>query len=216
MTDDEVYGEIDRDCENLTRWWYRQLPGMRRRALKARTLPCGVFHEYTSPRRVSYVIYTLINDRHLKKSFTGVMALRRVSGGLMAYQSRLSHHTDVSKAVYTPHMWRRYAERTGTQLTGVALVRRFMERNHYGETTNDVMSFARSVRYNGEDHMASCVTDGVLLGHIVNDMFVVRTFITYDMTTGRQQTEFTQCRDQIGDLREIERRLITERIIREL
>jgi hypothetical protein len=42
----------------------------------------------------------------------------------------------------------------------------------------------------GEEHLACCVNDGVLLGQQYGDVFVVRTFITYDMCCGQQQQEF--------------------------
>ena len=62
---------------------------------------------------------------------------------------------------------------------------------------------AKSVRWNGEDHQACCVNDGVLLGQVVDGIYIVRTFITYDMCGGLQQQEFENCRSQILNDREM-------------
>ena len=56
---------------------------------------------------------------------------------------------------------------------------------------------ARSVRYNGEEHLSNCVPDGVMLGQMHDDIFVVKTFITYDMCRGLQQKEFEFYRGMI-------------------
>jgi hypothetical protein len=41
------------------------------------------------------------------------------------------------------------------------------------------------------------VPDGVLLGQQAGRIYIVRTFITYDMCTGLQQQEFEKQREQI-------------------
>ena len=61
----------------------------------------------------------------------------------------------------------------------------------------------RSVRWNGEDHVSCCVPDGVLLGQQSGQIYIVRTFITYDMCTGRQQQEFETQRTKILTDREM-------------
>jgi hypothetical protein len=61
----------------------------------------------------------------------------------------------------------------------------------------------RSVRWNGEDHLSCCVPDGVLLGQMCGSLFIVRTFITYDMCSGLQQQEFDTQRAKIMTDREM-------------
>jgi hypothetical protein len=53
------------------------------------------------------------------------------------------------------------------------------------------------VRWNGEVHQSYCVNDGVLLGQIVDGIYIARTFITYDMCSGLQQKEFEARRGEI-------------------
>ena len=59
------------------------------------------------------------------------------------------------------------------------------------------------MRWNGEVHLSCCVTDGVLLGQMCGNLFIVRTFITYDMCSGLQQQEFEACRGEIMSDREM-------------
>jgi hypothetical protein len=53
------------------------------------------------------------------------------------------------------------------------------------------------------------VTEGVLLGQEFGKYYLVRTFITYDMTTGMQQAEFEDKRTKILTDRDMYERAIT-------
>ena len=72
-----------------------------------------------------------------------------------------------------------------------------MERNNYGEISKGDKFSGRSVRYNGRDNLCKSVHDGVLLGEIVDGIFIVHTFITYEMATGLQREEFEKNRGMI-------------------
>ena len=75
--------------------------------------------------------------------------------------------------------------------------------NPHGQDTDNQKVVGRSVRWNGEDHLSCCITDGVLLGQEFDKYYLVRTFITYDMTTGMQQREFDTQRAKIMTDREM-------------
>ena len=89
-------------------------------------------------------------------------------------------------------MFDQYAnpERGNVQKTGIDLIKHFVERNNYGEISKGDRFSGKSVRYKDRDNTCKCVTDGVLLGEIVDDMFIVHTFITYEMAGGLQREEF--------------------------
>jgi hypothetical protein len=105
--------------------------------------------------------------------------------------------------VLTPHMWKRYAERVKVDKHGIELIKHYFLNNPHGKDSDNQKVVGRSVRWNGEDHLSCCVPDGVLLGQQYGWLFVVRTFITYDMTTGMQQAEFEDKRSQIITDREM-------------
>ena len=197
MTNDEVYEELGREREAVTTWWQHQLAGERRRALKWRTWPMSIWRDYTSARKNHYLFFSRVFDRKMRTILTGIAVVRRTAEGLTVYTTWLMNQRLISPMVMQPHMWRRYAERTGTDLSGVELIRHYFARNGHGKDSDCQQAVGRSVRYNGEDHLSCCVPEGVLLGQRQGSLFVVRTFITYAMTSGMQEQEFESCRKQI-------------------
>ena len=52
MTHAEVYKELERDRENMSRWWWHQHEGRRRKVMKCKKFPIKIWEDYTSPRKV--------------------------------------------------------------------------------------------------------------------------------------------------------------------
>lgn len=197
MTHAEVYAELAKEREAVTRWWRHQLDDQRRRALKCQRFPMHIWKEYTSTRRNRYVFFSRVFDKRMKTILTGVAVIRHTSDGMTVYTTWLGDQKLISPMVLTPHMWRRYAERTATDLHGIDLVKHYFLNNPNGKDSDNQKIVGRSVRWNGEDHLSCCVTDGVLLGQQYGRMFVARTFINYDMCSGLQQQEFETKRKDI-------------------
>lgn len=203
MTHAEVYRELERDRENLTTWWHHQLEAQRRRAIKAKAFPLKLWFEYTSTRKIQYLIFTRIFDKRMRTILTGMVALRREQDGTTAYTTWLSHQRLITPIVILPHAWKRYAERAKVEKKGIDLLKHYFANNPFGKDSDNQNVVGRSVRYNGEEHLSYCVNDGIMLGQQRGDVFVVKTFITYDMTCGRQQQEFEDKRKQIKTDREM-------------
>ena len=188
-----------KERDAVTVWWRYQLSDQRRRALKCRQFPYHIWHEYTSTRKNRYLFFSLIFDKKMRKILTGVAVVRYTSEGLAVYTTWLGDQKLISPMVLTPHMWKRYQDpkRGNVQKSGIELIKHYFLNNPHGKDTNNQKVVGRSVRWNGEEHMSCCVNDGVLLGQIVDDIYIVRTFITYDMCSGLQQQEFESCRGKI-------------------
>lgn len=197
MTHAEVYQELEREREAVTTWWRHNLEAQRRRVLKSPSFPLRLWFDYTSARKNRYLFFTRIFDKHMKRILTGIGVVRRGSDGMTVYTNWLQDQKLISPMVLTPHFWRRYAERAKVDKTGIDLVKHYFSNNPFGKDTDNQKVVARSVRYNGEEHLSNCVNDGVLLGQVQDGLFIVRTFITYDMTCGLQQQEFETCRSKI-------------------
>jgi hypothetical protein len=203
MTHEEVYQELEREREAVTTWWRHHLTNQRRRALKCTRFPMHIWREYTSARKNRYVFFSRVFDKHMKTILTGVAVIRHTSDGMTVYTTWLSDQQLISPMVLLPHMWKRYAERTNTDKHGVELIKQYFSNNPYGKDSDNQRVVGRSVRWNGEDHLSSCINDGVLLGQEFDKYYLVRTFITYDMTTGMQQQEFDTQRAKIMTDREM-------------
>lgn len=203
MTHEEVYQELAREREAVTRWWRHQLDDQRRRALKCTRFPMHIWKEYTSTRRNRYVFFSRVFNKRMKTILTGVAVIRHTSEGMTVYTTWLSDQRLISPMVLTPHMWKRYAGRTNTDKHGIELIKHYFLNNPHGMDSDNQKVVGRSVRWNGEDHLSCCVPDGVLLGQQHGELYIVRTFITYDMTTGMQQAEFETQRTKILTDREM-------------
>ena len=167
--------------------------------MKCRQFPVKLWFEYTSPRHNRYLFYTQIFEKRMKRILTGIIALHRTDEGWTAYTTWLSYQKLISPMVLTPHMFKQYAnpERGNVQKSGIELIKHYFSHNGHGSDSHNQKIVGRSVRYNGEQHMCCCVNDGVLLGQRYGDLFVVRTFITYEMCRGLQAKEFEEKRKEI-------------------
>ncbi len=203
MTHAEVYKELEREREAVTTWWRCNLANQRRRVLKSTHFPLNLWFDYTSARKNRYLFFTRLFDKKMKRILTGIAVPRLTKDGLYVYTSWLSDHKLIFPMVLMPHMFKRYSERAGVEKSGIDLVKHYFIHNSHGKDTRNNRVMAKSVRWNGEDHQACCVNDGVLLGQVVDGIYIVRTFITYDMCGGLQQQEFENCRSQILNDREM-------------
>ena len=203
MTHAEVYAEIAKEREAVTVWWRHQLDDQRRRALKCTRFPMHIWREYTSPRKNRYVFFSRVFDKHMKRILTGVGVIRHTSEGMTVYTTCLGDQKLISPMVLMPHFWKRYAERAKVEKHGIDLIKHYFLNNPHGKDSDNQKVVGRSVRWNGENHLSCCVSDGVMLGQMCGSMFIVRTFITYDMCSGLQQQEFEVCRGKIMSDREL-------------
>ena len=205
MTHQEVYAELEREREAVTTWWRHNLTAQRRRVLKSTRFPLHLWFEYTSARKNRYLFFTRIFDKKMKKILTGIAVLRHTDDGLTVYTTWLGGQKLISPMVLLPHVWKRYQDpkRGNVQKSGIDLIKHYFMHNPHGKDTDNQKVVGRSVRWNGEDHLSCCVNDGVLLGQIVDGIYIARTFITYDMCSGLQQKEFEAKRGQIPSDREI-------------
>lgn len=213
MTHAEVYRELEADMANVGMWWLTKRKTQMKIAKWTTKLPRTSWFEYTSARNNRYLVYNVIlGHDYNNDSLTGVIALRKEAKGYTVYVSRLPWQTRTRPQVFLPHVFDQYADpkRGNVNKTGIELIKHFMERNNHGEISHDDKFFGRSVRYKGRDNAAKSISDGVLLGEFVDDIFVAHTFITYDMAAGLQREEFEGKRKCIIDNSEF-----TDRVRRE-
>ena len=203
MTHTEVYAELDKDRDNVARWFDHQADKYRRLALKTQKFPVTWWLEYTSPRKNRYLISVTCTRRNYDR-FHGltILALKREERGYSVYLSYIGKHSLIRKTVFLQHVFDRYAdpERGNVQKTGIDLIKHFVDHQSSGQIIDNPKLAGRSVRYNGRDHQFVAVNDGVLLGDVENGIFIARTFITYEMATGRQHEEFAYAKNKVNDL----------------
>ena len=201
MTHTEVYAELDKDRENVARWYDHQSEIYRRRALKTQKFPVTWWLDYTSPRKNRYLIGITCTRRKFDKYHAiTTIALRREQRGYSVYLIKISSYSPIKKTVFVQHAFDRYAERANIEKTGLDLVRHFLEHQYGGRVITDQRLAGRSVRYNGRNHKFIAMQEGVMLGDMEDGIFIVRTFITYDMATGLQRDEFIRAQGKLFDI----------------
>ena len=210
MTHSEAYKELEKDFDILVRkftYWRHEL---RRSMLKSKTFPRTVWLDYTTPRHNRFLVELKVFDRRMRRAITRTSAIRNTSGGMEVFNFWLSKETHVDKMVFTPHALSRYAERAKVGKTGIELFKHFSSHNVDGLDEDDEKLMGQSVRYNGEDLHACCMSEGVMLGKIEDGVFVLRTFITYDMCTGRQKKSFEQKKLKVRSDEEVVKRSLSQ------
>lgn len=201
MTHTEVYAELDKDRENVARWYDHQSEIYRRRALKTTKFPVTWWLDYTSPRKNRYLIGITCTRRKFDKYHAiTTIALRCEQRGYSVYLTSINSYSPIKKTVFVQHAFDRYAERANIKKTGLDLIHHFLEHQYGGHVITDQRLAGRSVRYNGRNHKFIAMQEGVMLGDMEDGIFIVRTFITYDMATGLQRDEFTKAQGKLFDI----------------
>lgn len=197
MTHEEVYREIERDYLNLHRWVERQCNECRRYSIKKdrKNFPIVLTDNYTSPRRIQYGLMVILPNKNGYYSYT--YALRQTPHGKYVYLCKSYEDSIIPKVVFIPHAMKRYVERSGNDNTGEDLVLSMLIRTINCVVSRNQRIGSKSVRYKGEELITLCTREGAWLGKKEGDIFIVNTFITYDMTSGLQEEVLTQNLDVI-------------------
>ncbi|MCR5366520.1 MAG: hypothetical protein K6E67_10310 [Prevotella sp.] len=206
MTHAEVYRELEKDEDEVARWWLGKRKMLTNIAKWTTWLPFKRWYEYESTRKNRYIVLcTIIGRKFNDDSLTGLFALRKMDKGYALYVYRFPWQYRASRHIMLPHVFDQYhnPERGNVQKTGIELIKHFVERNSFGKISKGDKFSGRSVRYKGRDNICKSVTDGVLLGEVVNNMFIVHTFITYEMAGELQREEFEKNRGMIPSSQQI-------------
>lgn len=215
MTPAEIYAEMAADRPSLAAWFDHRCNDIYKKNLYARTFPAYYWLEYRSPRRNRYLIQaTAFSRRFDKRATIATFALHQAPNGLEAYSTWMGEH-GASRIIVLPHAWKRYGERCEVGKNGVELIKHFLINNGDGLTVRDSSLMGASVRYNGSEHVALCVAEGVLLGEAEDGVFIARTFITYDMASSRQSGHFVHRHKMLLDDGELEQALKENALKRE-
>ena len=199
MTADEIFREMQRDSETKEALLVHKYKEHSKAALKRNRWPyVSYINVDVSESHNRYLVQFFFKDKHFTKKHeymaVSMMALVQEYRGL--YMFCLEHNRNNGQFMissYSPHVFKRYAERFGIDKTGVELIREFVTRNQawYFHNTKSPVSYDGS-KY----HTVSVMPDGILLGTTDNNgRLYVNTFVTRDMLRQDQL-------DLIEDMRE--------------
>ena len=110
MTHEEVYQELGRDRDNIDRWFRHKLNENRRKILKCKNFPLSFWLEHTTPRKIRYLLYARVLNRHRQRMILTMVALRQMTDGIAAYLAWPVDNETIKPMVYLPHVFKRYAD----------------------------------------------------------------------------------------------------------
>lgn len=190
----EVYAELAKDRDAMTRWWRHRRDDFVKMARRFSRFPIMVWTEYLSPRKVRYLVFTYIGGRNYwKHNAVSIIALQNTSNGIHAYVSWVPG-MEVIPTTFSPHFFQRYSERMCVEKTGIELIKHFFTQNHTSRDVADKRFMGKSVRWKGYDSLCICTAEGVCMGDMKDGVSMMRTFITYEMASGIQSGEFNAAR----------------------
>lgn len=185
MTADEIFREMSRDRYRKEALLVHKYKEHAKVALKRNMWPfVSYINVDVKESHNRYLVQFFFKDKYFTKKqkcmAVSMMALVPEDRGLYMFcleQNRNNGQFMISS--YSPHVFKRYAERFGIDKTGVELIREFVTRNQawYFHNTKSPVSYDGS-KY----HTVSVMPDGILLGTTDNNGRVyVNTFVTRDM-----------------------------------
>lgn len=185
MTEQELYNEVYSDRTNALHFSDAKDQKFRRMVLKAHLFPVRAHTHYLSPKKNNWII--LLEARSKKEigdlSRITFVAIYNSPHGYYAVMP--SSTSEVNHLIlYPPHFFSRFAERTGIELTGMELIRRYFTCNN---------SYAFDISKIRDSEIFGSSEEGVALGVISkNRNIFFKTYISYDMLKGAQVDTFAE------------------------
>ncbi len=194
MTHSEERTEILKDLPNVERWNEHRERDFRRLSFKVKDFPKYVFAEYVSPRKNKWLVSTRIIGKDLFASTYGVL---QVLNGLVLHQVFCGYKENNFSTICTfiPHFFDRYREYNKLNLKGIPLIKQLLK-DDCSFNVDRTQEISGRKELDKDYNIHCCMQNGVGLGYeIGRKHYLIKTFITYDMSRGRQKKIFEATRD---------------------
>jgi len=202
MTNEEVQKEVLEDFENAMSWASHHIRRVSKVARNTTTFPCVHYMEYTSPKKNKWLVGTILYRRNIHNQGAGMfgVCIQKADRGYNAHAVYLNYSMRPYVKTVLAHAFDQYALRVGVKKKGVELVKHFFAKNYEGDTDYTKELSGKGDRERENDNAHVCMNEGVLMGEVINEQHVImHTFITYDMTWGKQGEVFRGVKDMSPD-----------------
>ena len=196
MSHSEVYNEIFRDLRNVERYEQHLRNSFRRMSLKMRNFPKFIFTEYVSPRKNNWIISTKFYG---KNDFSSTFGVLQVQNGLVLHQVFVNAILDkfTTLCTFIPHFFERYAQHNQLTSKGKELIKQLL-RDDCSFNIDKTREVSGRKERDKENNVHACMCHGVGLGYEVGKRhYLMKTYITYEMTRGRQKQVLESKREDI-------------------
>ena len=193
MKPQELLAEVSDDLKKIAAWFPSQHAIAHRWMLKQK-LPAWFCTQYKSARNNVWKIMWEIQSR---KFPTGAMVEYTTINGK---HGRFVIKPQISAGgffiiLYIPHFFKRYRERMklGDKLKPEQLIRRYLRNNTTGFNTGKKLNVEVTTK------------EGIALGNVIyKRLVIINTFITYDMSYGKQVERFNDGRERADNVGYVE------------
>jgi hypothetical protein len=193
MKPQELLAEVSDDLKKIAAWFPSQHAIAHRWMLKQK-LPAWFCTQYKSARNNVWKIMWEIQSR---KFPTGALVEYTTINGK---HGRFVIKPQISAGgffiiLYIPHFFKRYRERMklGDKLKPEQLIRRYLRNNTSGINTGKKLNIEVTTK------------EGIALGNIIyKRLVIINTFITYDMSYGKQVERFNDGRERADNVGYVE------------
>lgn len=193
MKPQELLAEVSDDLKKIAAWFPSQHAIAHRWMLKQK-LPAWFCTQYKSARNNVWKIMWEIQSR---KFPTGALVEYTTINGK---HGRFVIKPQISAGgffiiLYIPHFFKRYRERMklGDKLKPEQLIRRYLRNNTSGINTGKKLNIEVTTK------------EGIALGNVIyKRLVIINTFITYDMSYGKQVERFNDGRERADNVEYVE------------
>lgn len=193
MNPQELLAEVSDDLKKIAAWFPSQHAIAHRWMLKQK-LPAWFCTQYKSARNNVWKIMWEIQSR---KFPTGALVEYTTINGK---HGRFVIKPQISAGgffiiLYIPHFFKRYRERMklGDKLKPEQLIRRYLRNNTSGINTGKKLNIEVTTK------------EGIALGNVIyKRLVIINTFITYDMSYGKQVERFNDGRERADNVGYVE------------
>lgn len=192
MNYDEIKEEVRKDIPLVLDLSDKRNQKVRRAVLKSQLFPVRLYTFVTSPNKNRWLLtWEAYSRKNIGDNILFAMVcLINTNRGRIAVMPSVQDLLNPRYFIFLPHFFQRFAERTGIELTGEDLMRRFFQynANFSIETRQRVINEKQyAIEATGTSE------EGVALGYQLADgSFFFKTFITYNMAKGEQVEEFRE------------------------
>ena len=202
FTPEQIIGEFEKDLANIFYFADHKKQQLRRAALKAHKFPVSIHGWHKTPMNNNW-LYILTartkKDWGETSMVTFVMTFRDQQGKTWAIM-KSSIKEQPLFVFYVPHLFARYNERMGLELSGNDLIYRYFKRNSSA-------SFAIKTTMINDTQCKQDITattqEGVTMGLMTMTGALLKTFISYEMAKGEQIENFTKSEKIRQEMEEI-------------
>lgn len=189
MTPNQIYDEIMADVPNMMNVLKYKQEKVRQRVLRSQLFPMCLHALITTKRKNNWLlVWNIKSKKDISRDICAAgSCIQDTQAGKFVLIRQLTEGVP-SLMIYTPHFFKRYAERVGIDLQGIPLIIEFFKKNN--------TSYIKKRIIRGKEELTATLNEGVAFCREIDNChhrcYIMKTFINYDMRKEDQEPGFIE------------------------